>query len=62
LRIALPEFNKFHRVPFCNKLSFQCQCVANQLDTWLPEGLNAHFLSLANQDQNEIMIKIHVDF
>lgn len=55
-------FIKFHRVLSCNKLSFQCQCVANQLDTRLPKSSHACLLSLASQDQNEIMIKIHVDF
>lgn len=55
-------FIRFHRVLFCNKLSFQCLCVANQLDTWLPKSSQACLLSLASQDQNEIMIKIHVDF
>lgn len=55
-------FIKFHRVLPCNKLSFQCQCVAIQLDTRLPKSSHACLLSLASQDQNEIMIKIHVDF
>lgn len=50
LHITLPDFNTFHRVLFCNKLSFQCQCVTNQLDTWLPKSSNACFLSLASQD------------
>lgn len=57
-----PIFIKFHRVLYCNKLSFQCQCVANQLDSRLPKSSHACFLSLASQEQNEIMIKIHVDF